>query len=187
MLLYRTKENDRDCCKYVDIRNGKLHRDINNDVIVEGACFSTRIYDDYDNIETLLSREEFERLKNAHETPDDDFADIIAKLESSDNDGFYEYIQESEIEAIMDEYGVSYNDAHRILSEYPYSHAYNDRGIIGCIYRNVNEMGKEVVNMTHNIEDWLEDYIDYDLIGYNEIEANNAILLDNGQVVEYNF
>lgn len=191
VFLYRTKAaDDRDCCAYIDIDNLKaVHTCIDGKFEVHGACYSTSLGSEYanyayDEVDTILTENQYNRLVNPMEN--DLFDDIIAALTSEEAENYFEQIIESEREYIAEEYNLSDEEIDTVFNEYYLP--YRDRGIIGYVWRNYEEVGREYMDACYNVPDFLENYVDYESFGEDLVnEAERYIELESGWIVEVNY
>lgn len=185
------KENgtdDRDCVRYVelqDIKDGHLCCD--GKFNVHGACYSMSLKEDvdYDNITTILTKEEYQTLCNPINK---DLTSIIRKLESEENEELFERVVEEEIEYLKGEYSLSDEDIKYIFNEYYLD--YRDRGIVGYVYNDSAELGyEEAYDLGYIKRDdpISERYFDYEKFGEDLLEDERYLELDNGRVVSLNY
>lgn len=150
VFLYRIKNsNDRDCCAYIDA-NGPdfVCNHYFSSVGICGSCYSGKDWANYDDIETILTRTEYNQLlkykKELHElgygiTRGDDrykkgikimskIKPIINKLKSDEAQEFFDRISSEEMEILKEEYELNDIDIKSILDEYPLD--YKDRSIV---------------------------------------------------------
>lgn len=168
IFLYRTKAaDDRDCCAYVDINQIKAHRICcDGKFNIHGACYSSSLggtYSNYayDEVDTILTEEQFNRLVNP--TKNDSFEDIITALTSDEAENFFEQIKESEREYIAEEHNLSEEEIDYVFDNY--SLPYYDRGVIGYVWFDYDELGREYIGSCCSVPDFLENYIDYGKFG----------------------
>lgn len=187
VLLYRVKGDDRDACVYVDV---PLHRDINGDVIVCGNCFSSRIKEEYGEVETFLTEEEFEELKKADKDKsckDDDAFDGL--LTSERQREFAEVIRADELEIVMEEYDFDEYDIEELVSKAEDKGRLIDRSMVLNIYKDAEELGAYYVEEVDNVfkgREYMCSYFDYEGYG-NEIADNDFgdyVRLSDGRIVE---
>lgn len=191
VFLYRTKAaDDRDCCAYIDIDDLKAaHTGIDGKFNVHGACYSSSLggmYSDYayNEVDTILTEEQYNRLVNPMEN--DSLDDIIAALTSEEAENYFEQIIESEREYIAEEYNLSDEEIDTVFNEYYLP--YRDRGIIGYVWKNYEEVGREYMDACYNVPDFLENYVDYKSFGEDLVnEAGRYIELESGWIVEVNY
>ena len=196
-FIYRVKEtDDRDCCAYVETKTPRFKGgNYFARVILHGACYSNSNFEDYDNIETILSKEDYEKLikldkelnhlgfgivKDSDEYNKwveicNEIQLIINKLLTSEAEEFYEDIKQDEDEWIKNEYNLSDNDLEKIWNTYYLD--YHDRGCVGYVYEDLYELGENEFDCCYTLDDELKKYFD------NE----NYVLLDNGRVVSLNY
>ena len=211
-FLYKENDtDDRDCVKYIDIgRLGKLEcGHYFPHIGTTGACFSMGLYIDkidFDNITTILTKEDFEALDRYNKQIDElkygieegdnrhrlglhffeEIKPILEKLKSEENEELFLKVQEEEKEYLMDEYHLDEDDIEKILNNYYLS--YRDRGIVGCVYDDAEECGQEYIDSCMNIDSWLEPFIDYKKFGEHLIYNGEGYLeLDDGRVVRLNY
>lgn len=185
------KENgtdDRDCVRYVELKNLKEnHLCIDGKFNVHGACFSMSLREEdvsYENITTILTEEEFKVLCNPEGK---DLTSIIEKLESEENEKLFEQIIEEEKEYLMDEYGFDEEDIEQIFDEYYLD--YRDRGIVGCVYNDVEDLGYEEAYGFGYVDrnSIVERYFDFEKFGEDLLEEEQYIELADGRVVYLNY
>lgn len=139
----------------------------------------------YDNITTILTREEYHALCNPN---GDDLTNIIRKLESKENEELFEMVKLEEIEFLKEEYSLSDEDIEYIFNEYRLN--YRDRGIVDYVYDNSAELGYEEAYNLGYIKDGdyiSERYFDYEKFGEDLLEDERYLELDNGRVVSLNY
>lgn len=191
VFLFRTKAaDDRDCCAYIDIDDLKtVHTCIDGKFNVHGACYSSSLGGlcadyQYSEIDTILTENQYNRLVNPNDN--DSFEDIIEALTNKEAENYFEQIIESERKFIADEYNLSDEEIDTVFDEYFLP--YRDRGIIGYVWRNYEDLGMEYVEACGNIPEFLEKYIDYESFGKDLVyETNNYIELESGWIVEVNY
>ena len=187
LFVYRELNRHRDCCCYFpdDVQIGS------NTII--GPCFSYtfgsaslgRNHDgflDYDEIETYLTRDEYEEvLQNGVSEK------TIEALTSPAALNFAEEIREDERYAIMDEFRFDETDLNLIFDSY--TDDYWDRGIIGSIFDSWTELAENEAWELGYVDGGLEDrYFDYDAFA-DDLKDNDESLveLDDGRVVRLNY
>lgn len=64
LFLGRLKDcDDRDCCLYIENKNPRWEcNHYFGGITLHGSCFSRSDFPDYDDLETVLSREEYKEL-----------------------------------------------------------------------------------------------------------------------------
>lgn len=210
LFLYKTNEDDRDCCAYIE---GKPMRwecgHYFGGVNLCGAAYCGGNLEDYDNIKTVLTREEYEQLiKFADEihqlgygitVGDERYEKGVAlckaiqpvydKLKSEEAAAFFEEIQAEEVEYLMEEYGLSEEEVQEIFNAYSYE--YRDRGIVGGIYDDVEELGEEeALNLGYvswKSNDVISKYFDFKKFGQDLADEDCMYHeLEDGIVVCFN-
>ena len=185
------KENgteDRDCVAYVnldDIKSG--HLCIDDHFNIHGPCYSMSLKGNiaYENITTILTKEEYEALCNPVGV---DLSGIITKLESEENEELFEEIQLEEREWLMDEYYLSDKDIDDIFDKYYLD--YRDRGIVSCVFEDTYECGYEEawnLGIIDNYESLVTKYFDFEKFGEDLADDESYVLLDDGRVVYMNY
>lgn len=210
LFLYREKDsNDRDCCAYIEKKNPRWEcNHYFGRVTLHGACYSGHDFPNYDKIETVLTKAEYEELiaydKAINELGygirkgDERYnkgielskgiQHIFDKLNSTDAKEFQEHIIESEIEYMKDEYSLSDEDIKEIFNKYYLD--YRDRGIIGYVFNDSSDLGYEEAQALGYIEGGdtiVERYFDYEKFGEDLLEDENYLELDDGRVVSLNY
>ena len=166
-------------------------------------------FPDYENLETILSKDEYERLlkfkKDINElgfgiTMYDDhykkgfelsksITDVYGKLISHDAREFFEKIQKDEKRKLVDFYKLTDYQINQIFDNYPLD--YRDANIVATIYDDDYEIAEEFIdNFYFNIDDIpgfkLSYYIDYDKLGHDLVlDSDKYLELDNERVIEY--
>jgi hypothetical protein len=117
-----------------------------------------------------------------------DLASIIEKLESEENQALFEEVIEEEKEYLMDEYGFDEDDIEQIFDEYYLS--YKDRGIVGCVYDDVYDLGYETAwsfGYVKNDDSIMERYFDFEKFGEDLLEEESYMQLSDGRCVALNY
>ena len=190
IFLFKENEtNYRDCVRYVDMEDLKNnHVCIDGKFNVHGACYSMSLKENdvaYEDITTILTEEEFKTLCNPEGK---DLTDIIEKLKSEENIELFEQIIEEEKEYLMDEHGFSEEDIEQIFDEYYLD--YRDRGIVGCVFDSVYDLGYEEaysLGYVDNRNSIVERYFDFEKFGEDLLEEEQYIQLNDGRCVSLNY
>ena len=190
IFLFKENNNDdRDCVKYIDIKNLKEnHKDIINHFNVHGACFSMSLKPkiSYKNITTILTENEYNNLCNPENISKEMLDEIINKLESEENEALFEKVQQEEIEYLMEEYNLSEEDVEDIFDEYYLD--YRDRGIVGFVYENSTTLAEYEADAYMDIPQRMERYFDYEKFGEDLVsDCEYYYELNDGQVVYLNY
>lgn len=182
VFLYRIKESDdRDCCAYI---SKKYYVDCSNRAIIEGSCYSGRISPvGYDDVETVLSKEDFNIIAGTDIT-EEDYNRIISILTSDSGLEFAEKIKEEEHQRIMDDYAMDESDIEEIFDNYTLD--YFDRSVVDYVYKDYNEVGEHYVDSV-GVPNWVENYIDYEKLGKDLCEEESYVELSDGRIVELSY
>lgn len=199
--------DDRDCVYYMDFCGfecghyfGGLH--------LSGACFSgfekelrEEIENNFDNIETILTKKEFEKLFKLNdelkelgcgikENDDrynkgmkiiEEFRRTIGiKLASTENDELFQKVIKDEKEYIKKEYSLSDDEINKIFDNY--NLGYRDRAIVATVFSDKYEMIEE--------EKWSfgyenQPYFDDEAFGNDLLNDESYLELESGKIVEY--
>lgn len=207
LFLYRLKNSDdRDACAYIDeIPTSFECGHYFSGVGIQGACYCGGEFASYEDIETILTKQEYDMLLKFHKDIKQlgygiskgderynkgielikDIQVIYDKLESTEAEKFEKNIMNNEKEIMMDIWNLSEDDIKEILNDY--SLDYKDRSIIGCVYDDVEELAENEVEQCCDIPDFLTNYIDYSKFGEDLLEDREIYKeLDDGRVVYYN-
>lgn len=211
LFLYREKKaDDRDCCAYIEAKNPRWEcGHYFGGVGLHGSCYSGGRFPDYDDIETVLSKKEYEDLVAYDKaicllgygiTKDDERYNkgielsnqiqyVFDKLKSDEAKAFQEHIIESEIEYLQDEYSLSDEDIETIFDNYYLD--YRDRGIVGCVFNNSSDLGYEEAwsfGYIKNGDPITERYFDHEKFGEDLVlEDERYLELSDGRVVCLNY
>lgn len=163
LFLYRIKDSDdRDCCAYIDAAGPKFEcNHYFSSIDVCGSCYSGSEFPVYEEIETILTKDEYEEILTfnifikalgygitkgdsryrAGIKLIDSIKHIYDKLKSDEAFAFFEDIQKSEMEYLKEEYNLSDRNIEEIFNEY--AEDFRDRSIVSYIYDNSEEAGRE--------------------------------------------
>ena len=96
IILYRIKD-EYDGCRYIELNSdGTIHVDCGGKPIVSNASCVVRIDEDFDDVETWLTEDVFNRMKNTDGS--DTFSDVADMIANGEHREFEAYVRESEIE-----------------------------------------------------------------------------------------
>ncbi|MBU5669633.1 antirestriction protein ArdA [Peptoniphilus sp. MSJ-1] len=204
LFLYKIKDsNDRDCIAYIDSTPSKFEcNHYFSGINIEGSCYSISQFEDYENIKTILTKNEYEQLLQFKQDIEDlgfgiekgdkrynkglklieDIEPIYEKLKSNENQELFDEIAEEEMEYLKNEYYLNDEDIKDILSCYGLD--YKDRSIISYVYGDREELGEDYCYNTMNIPAELENYIDYEAIGSDLLLNGDYLELEDGRIVE---
>ena len=187
VILYRVKDSYYGC-RYIELNDDNtIHTDWGGRPIVSNAAYVGNIregFDDFDNVETWLTEDVFNRIKYAD--GNDTFSDVVDMIANGEHKEFEAYIRESEMEMMCNEYRLDKEDVEEIIDNYQ-NDDYFDMNIIANVWDNVYTIAENYIDECCRIESWLKDYIDYDRLGETIIEEGYYYELANGRVVEYNY
>ena len=184
IILYRIKD-EYDGCRYIELNSdGAIHLDYSGEPIVSNARCSVRIDENFEDIETWVTEDVFNRMKNAD--GNDTFSDVVDMIANGEHEEFETYIRESEIEKMCDEYGFDEEDVKEVLDNYN-NNDYFDMSIISYVWNDAYDVATNYVDECCNIESWLTSYIDFDGLGEAIIEDGYYYELYDGRVVQYNY
>lgn len=184
IILYRIKD-EYDGCRYIELNSdGTIHLDYSGEPIVSNARCSTRIRENFDDVETWLTKDVFNRMKNAD--GNDTFSDVVDMIANGEYEEFETYVRESEIEKMCDEYALDEDDVEEMLYNY-HNNDYFDISIISYVWNDAYDIAENYIDEFCNIESWLTSYIDYEGLGEAIIENGYYYELSDGRIVEYSY
>ena len=211
-LLRLKDEEDKDAVKYLDLDTGKF--ECNHyfaGLRISGACFSgfeaELKKEKFENFETILTKEEIEKLwafdEKIHQLGynitegdekykkglkyNEEIKNIIAKLLSKENQEFFKKIQENEKEILKNEYNCTDEEIEEIWDNY--NQDYRDRSIVSYIYENFDEFAEETADSYCAVESEIsKKYFDYEAWGNDLLENDEYYYqLDSGRVIMYSY
>lgn len=207
VFLYRVKNSDdRDACAYIDARNFADRFDCNHyfgKINISGPCYCGGTLEPFENIETVLTAEEYALLWQINEefnalgygiVKDDErynkgleicarLQPIIDKLQSDEAQQFFAEIVASEKEFIMEEHGLTEDETDEVFNEY--GGDYQDRAIIAAVWQDAEELAEEYADDCMDIPENLKQYFNYKELGENMISDGNYYELSDGRIVEF--
>lgn len=207
-FLYRIKNcDDRDACAYIENKTtlfscGHYFSGIN----LHGACYCGNDFMQYDEIETILSVEEYNELilidkelsSLGYGIKIDDIRykkgmelcerlkPILDKLNSQEATQFFEKIIEEEKEIAMDQYNLSKEEIDEVFDNYFLD--YQDRSIIGAIYYNYEELGEEYadsIGLFNSCDYSIGRHFNYESFGQELCETGDYYELPSGKIIYY--
>lgn len=210
VFLYKKNVDDRDCCAYIEDKPMRFEcGHYFGSIILEGACYSGKGFPEYEDIKTILTKEEYDKL-NAFDTAiselgygikkgDDrynkgvelckEIQPVFDKLLSEENEELFKEVIEEEKEYMMNEYNLSEEDIEKIFNEYYLE--YRDRGIIACVFENAYDCGYEEAWNCCYIENGntvQERYFNFEKFGQDLAdEDENYLELNDGRIVRLNY
>ena len=211
VFLYKDNSEDRDCVKYIDAKPMRFECDhYFGGIIPCGACFSgcpefengTIIYDD---IVTVLTREEFSQLlqfnKAIHELGygikrDDEryqrgvelcnsIQPVYDKLLSNENVELFETIKKEEVEYLKEEYNLTEEDIANIFDNY--GQDYRDRSVVGYVFDSVEDAAREEAFELGYVKEDNDRYFDYEKFGEDLMEGEQYLELEGGRVATLSY
>ena len=208
VFLYRTKAaDDRDCCAYIEpIRFECGH--YFSSVGIKGACYSKSDFEPYENIDTFLTEEEYNKLLSIKKSIEElgygitkgderyqkgmeickEYQTIIDKLKSDEGNDFYAEIIADEMNYMMSVYNLDEDDISDIYNNY--SLDYMDRAIIGYVFEDAEELAYEEIDCYINTKElgFIMNYFDYEAFGRDLVNDNELYYeLSDGRVVTLNY
>ena len=187
VILYRVKDSYYGC-RYIELNDDNtIHTDWGGRPIISNATYVGNIregFDDFDNVETWLTEDVFNRIKYAD--GNDTFSDVVDMIANGEHKEFEKYIRESEIEMMCDEYRLDREDVEEIIDNYQ-NNDYFDMNIIANVWNDAYDIAEHYIDECCRIDAWLTNYIDYERLGEAIVEEGYYYELANGRVVEYNY
>ena len=187
VILYRVKDSYYGC-RYIELNDDNtIHTDWGGRPIISNATYVGNIregFDDFDNVETWLTEDVFNRIKYADGT--DTFSDVVDMIANGEHKEFEKYIRESELEMICEEYRLDKEDVEEIIDNYQ-NNDYFDMNIIANVWSDAYDIAEHYIDECCHVDTWLTNYIDYERLGEAIVEEGYYYELANGRVVEYNY
>ena len=82
--------------------------------------------------------------------------------------------------------GIGTEEAEEIVNEYcEHTNGFFDRNLIGNIYDDFEDVGMSEVSSYGNVPEWLDDYIDYESVGRDYVNANYCWELADGRILTF--
>lgn len=210
VFLYKDNTEDRDCCAYISTTPSTFECEhYFSSVTLEGACYLGHIFADYSDIKTVLTEIEYNKLVQFAKDiqnlgfgikQDDDrykkgielckaIQPVYDRLLSEDNERLFEEVQEEEKEYLMDEYSLDDEDIQTIFAAYYLE--YRDRAVVGCVYRDTEELGEEEAIslgiVDYKMNDIENRYFDFERFGEDLVNDENYCELSDGRIVALNY
>lgn len=206
-LAKELNSDDRDIVKYIEFNGfecghyfGGLH--------IVGACFSgfekefrDKVENDFENIETILTKEEFKHLFELDDELDElgfgiekdsdkynkgmeiiaEFENTIGKkLLSDENKKLFEKVVADEKEYVKNEYDLTDEEVEEIFDNYGLE--YQDRAIVGTIFSDKYDMIEEE-KFSFGYDK--QPYFDDESFGNDLLESESYLELESGRIVYY--
>lgn len=196
--------NDRDSVFYIEFGGFECEHYFNLFHIL-GACFcgfEKELYDvvlnDFDNLETILTKEEFIRLYHAKEEISklgygivrdsekynagikifDSIKDIQEKLKGKENNYLFNKVIEEEKTVCMKAYDLTKKEIDYIFQ--CYKEVYQDSSIIGAVYKDKRDLAE---NEKFSFGYDKLPYFDDEAFVNDLLESGNYLELDSGRIV----
>lgn len=183
IILYRIK-NEYDGCRYIELNSdGTISLDYCGKPFISNAHCVTRIHEDFDNVETWLTEDVFNRMKNTD--GDDTFSDVANMIANGEHKEFETYIRESEVEKMCDEYALDEEEVEEVIDNY--NNDYFDASIVVTVWNDAYDVAENYVDELCNIESWLKNHIDYAGLGEELVYDEYYYTLSDDRVVEYSY
>ena len=184
VILYRVKDSYYGC-RYIELNDDNtIHTNWGGKPIVSNATYVSNICENFDDVETWLTEDVFNRMKNTDGT--DTFNDVVDMIANGEHKEFEAYIRESEIEMMCNEYRLNKEDVEEIIDNYQ-NDDYFDMNIIANVWSDTYDIAEHYIGECCRIDTCLTDYINYDRLGEAIVEEGYYYELANGRVVEYNY
>lgn len=208
VFLYRIKDgDDRDCCAYIE--PSPLRFECGHYFgrpILHGSCYCNSDYAVYADIETCLTKDEYDKLIQFDKeisglqygiTEGDEryqhgvalcaeVQDIYDKLNGDVNRKFFEKIQEEEKQYLKDKYYFSDADIEQIWSEYGLD--YRDRSIVCSVWSDIYDAAHNEAYACGYIDtDEQERYFNFDVFGSDLLENDDYIEVPSGRIVRLSY
>lgn len=140
----------------------------------------------YEDINTILTEEEFNMLCNIKLLTKDSAQSIIDKLKSTENEGLLYSIVDEEKEYLMEEHGIDedeYNSIAKNFSDY-----YLDRHCIAVVYDDYEEVGQTYVDDCERLSQSLYKYFDFESLGRDMVNDNSTsyVVLSDDRIAYLN-
>jgi hypothetical protein len=140
----------------------------------------------YEDVETILTKEEFDTLANRIPITKEMVQTIIDKLESDENKKLLNTIVNRELECLKEEYNLSDNDIDNIKNDLEFKEFYLDRNCICQIYDGYEELGQYIISEFYEIPNNLQRYIKTEDLGYDVVnEDAKYMVMDDDRIVEF--
>lgn len=139
----------------------------------------------YEDVETILTKEEFDTLANRTPITKETLQTIIDKLYSDENEEFLDKIVDRELECLKEEYNLSDNDINNIKN-YVSKKYFLDRKCICQIYDSYKELGQYIIDEFYDIPQNLQSYFKVEDLGYDVVDEDaRYMVMDDERIVEF--
>ena len=142
-----------------------------------------RIYNEFDNVETILTKEQFDMLANRIPITKDGIKAIIEILNSDENEQLLNKIVDQELLALQEIYSLDEADIKELKMDYDIY--FLDRNCVAQVFENYEEIGRSIIEECYNIPRELHRYFNYKDYGYDVVdEGSQYINLIDGRIIE---
>jgi hypothetical protein len=139
----------------------------------------------YEEVETILTKEEFDILANRETITKETLQTIIDKLYSDENENLLSRIVNRELEYLQEDYDLSDDEIEEIKNKVSHKY-YLDRNCICQIYDNYEELGQYIISEFYEIPDNLLPYFKAEDLGYDVVnEDTKYMVMDDKRIVEF--
>lgn len=202
--------NDRDCVKYIEFASFECDHYFGG-IRISGPCFCgfekelrEAVENDFENVETILTKEEFLKLFSLHddikalgygiekgsekyqkgmEIIEEYQKTIKAKLLSDENEKLFEKVVKDEKEYVKNEYNLTDDEVDYIFDHY--NGDYKDRAIVSYVYDDADDL---VANEKFSLGYDKQPYFDDDAFLRDLLTDDLYYLeLESGRIVSYSY
>lgn len=140
----------------------------------------------YEDVETILTKEEFDTLANRIPITKEMVQTIIDKLYSDENEDFLNTIVDRELEYLKEEYNLSDNDIDNIKNDLEAKKYFLDRNCICHVYNSYEELGQYIIDEFYDIPQNLQSYFKVEDFGYDVVDEDaRYMVMDDYRIVEF--
>lgn len=126
----------------------------------------------YEDINTILTEEEFNMLCNIKLLTKDSAQSIIDKLKSTENEDLLYSIVDEEKEYLMEEHGIDEDEYDSIAKNF--NDYYLDRNCVSVVYDDYEELGQNYVDDCERLSQSLYKYFDFESLGRDMVNDNST-------------
>lgn len=140
----------------------------------------------YEDVETILTKEEFDVLANRIPITKETLQTVIDKLDSDENEELLNTIVDRELECLKETYNLSDNDIDNIKNDLEEKKYYIDRNCICYIYDSYDELGQYIIDEFYDIPHNLLSYFNTSDFAYDVIQEDTKFMvMDDYRIVEF--
>ena len=140
----------------------------------------------YEDVETILTKEDFDTLANRIPITKEMVQTIIDKLDSDENQKLLNTIVDRELECLKEEYNLSDNDIDNIKKDLEEKKYFLDRKCICQIYDSYKELGEYIIDEFYDIPHNLLSYFNTADFAYDVIQEDaKFMVMDDYRIVEF--